>query len=39
MDLMKAMGYGEGTVTRAGRDGGIDGVMREDPLGFKKPPS
>lgn len=34
VDLMKAMGYGEGFVTRATNDNGIDGIMHEDKLGF-----
>ncbi len=34
VDLMKAMGYGDGFVTRASGDGGIDGVIHEDRLGF-----
>lgn len=33
-DLLVAMGYGEGTVTRASNDSGIDGFVRTDPLGF-----
>ena len=36
VDLMKSMGYGEGTTTREtiSSDGGIDGIMYEDRLGF-----
>ncbi len=34
VDLMKSMGYGDGFVTKASGDGGIDGVIHEDKLGF-----
>ena len=34
VDLMKAMGYGDGFVTKASGDDGIDGVIHEDKLGF-----
>ncbi len=34
VDLMKAMGYGEGLKTQDSRDGGIDGIINEDRLGF-----
>lgn len=34
VDLMKAMGYGDGFVTKASSDGGVDGVIHEDKLGF-----
>lgn len=34
VDLMKAMGYGEGYVTQLSGDHGIDGVINEDRLGF-----
>lgn len=34
VDLMKAMGYGDGFVTKASGDGGIDGIIHEDRLGF-----
>lgn len=34
VDLMQAMGYGKGFVTRASNDNGIDGIMNEDRLGF-----
>ncbi|MBR2949951.1 MAG: restriction endonuclease [Lachnospiraceae bacterium] len=34
VDLMKTMGYGEGFVTKSSGDGGIDGVVYEDKLGF-----
>lgn len=36
MDLLVQMGYGEGTVTRRSRDGGIDGIIDEDKLGLAK---
>ena len=35
-DLVAKMGYGEGYVTPASHDGGIDGVITADPLGFEK---
>ena len=34
VDLMRAMGYGDGFVTKHSNDGGIDGVIHEDKLGF-----
>lgn len=34
VDLMRAMGYGDGFVTKASNDGGIDGIIHEDKLGF-----
>ncbi len=34
VDLMKAMGYGDGFVTKLSGDNGIDGVIHEDKLGF-----
>ena len=34
VDLMKAMGYGDGFVTKASGDDGIDGIIHEDKLGF-----
>lgn len=34
VDLMKSMGYGDGFVTKASGDDGIDGVIHEDKLGF-----
>lgn len=34
VDLMRAMGYGDGFVTKNSGDGGIDGVIHEDKLGF-----
>lgn len=33
-DLLEKMGYGEGAVTQASNDGGIDGIIKTDPLGF-----
>ncbi len=34
VDLMRAMGYGDGFVTKTSNDGGIDGIIHEDRLGF-----
>lgn len=34
VDLMKAMGYGDGLVTKYSGDDGIDGIIHEDKLGF-----
>lgn len=34
VDLLKAMGYGDGFVTKATGDGGVDGIIHEDKLGF-----
>lgn len=34
VDLMQLMGYGDGFVTKASRDDGIDGIINEDKLGF-----
>lgn len=34
VDLMKAMNYGEGFVTKYSGDDGIDGIVHEDQLGF-----
>ena len=34
VDLMKAMNYGDGFVTKLSRDDGIDGIIHEDKLGF-----
>jgi len=36
VDLMEKMGYGRGTVTKRSSDGGIDGIISEDKLGFDK---
>lgn len=33
-DLLEKMGYGKGSVTAASNDGGIDGIIKTDPLGF-----
>lgn len=33
-DLLVHMGYGEGSVTPASNDGGVDGIIKTDPLGF-----
>ena len=34
VDLMRAMGYGDRFVTKSSNDGGIDGIIHEDKLGF-----
>jgi restriction system protein len=34
VDLMRSMAYGDGFVTKFSGDGGIDGVIHEDKLGF-----
>ena len=34
VDLMEVMGYGDGFVTKASGDDGIDGIIHEDKLGF-----
>lgn len=34
LDLMEAMGYGSGSTTPDNHDGGIDGIIHEDKLGF-----
>ena len=34
VDLLQRMGYGEGVVTQYSGDGGIDGIITTDPLGF-----
>jgi restriction endonuclease len=34
VDLMKAMNYGDGFVTKLSGDDGIDGIIHEDKLGF-----
>lgn len=34
VELMEAMGYGKGFVTKSTSDGGIDGIIHEDRLGF-----
>ena len=34
VNLMRAMDYGEGFVTKSSHDDGIDGVIHEDKLGF-----
>ena len=36
VDLLEKMGYGEGEVTQVSRDGGIDGIINQDPLGLEK---
>ena len=34
IDLLAKMGYGQGRVTQYSNDGGIDGIVSTDPLGF-----
>lgn len=34
VDLLQRMGYGKGVVTQYSGDGGIDGIIATDPLGF-----
>ncbi len=36
VDLMRAMNYGNGFVTRHTGDGGVDGIINEDRLGFSQ---
>lgn len=36
LDLIKAMGYGEGKLTQISHDGGVDVIINEDPLGLDK---
>ena len=36
VDLLMKMGYGEGKITGRSGDGGIDGIIDEDKLGFEK---
>lgn len=35
VDLMEAMGYGKGRVTSRSNDGGVDGMISTDELGFR----
>lgn len=35
VDLISAMGYGKGKVTSRSHDGGIDGLVTTDELGFR----
>lgn len=35
IDLLEKMGYGKGTVTKRSCDGGIDGLITTDELGFR----
>ena len=35
-DMMEAMGYGQAEVTGRSGDGGIDGIVKQDQLGFAK---
>lgn len=34
VELLSAMGYGEGEVTQKSNDGGLDGIIKEDKLGL-----
>jgi restriction system protein len=34
VELMTAMGYGDGQVTEKTNDGGLDGIIKEDKLGL-----
>ena len=36
VDLLETMGYGKGQVTSPTHDGGIDGIIDQDPLGLEK---
>lgn len=36
VELLHMMGYGEGCVTPRSKDGGIDGIMKQDILGFDR---
>ena len=36
VNLLEKMGYGEGQVVGRSRDGGIDGIINQDPLGLEK---
>ena len=36
VDLLVAMGYGEGFVTKKSRDDGVDGIINQDELGLDK---
>lgn len=36
VDLLKAMGYGDGKPVGGSRDGGIDGIINQDQLGLEK---
>ncbi|MCM3616155.1 restriction endonuclease [Sutcliffiella horikoshii] len=36
VELMTAMGYGDGEVTQRTNDGGLDGIIKEDKLGLDK---
>lgn len=35
VDLLTAMGYGDGEVTQRSNDGGLDGIIKEDKLGLE----
>ena len=34
MELLEAMGYGEGFVTKKSHDNGVDGIIKQDVLGL-----
>lgn len=36
LKLIEGMGYGESKITKRSKDGGIDGVVNQDPLGLDK---
>ena len=36
LKLIEEMGYGESQITKRSKDGGIDGVINQDPLGLDK---
>ena len=36
VDLLETMEYGTGSATQKTRDGGIDGIINQDPLGLEK---
>ena len=36
VNLLEKMGYGKGQVVGGSRDGGIDGIINQDPLGLEK---
>lgn len=36
VELLERMGYGDGSPTQRSRDRGIDGVLKQDPLGLEK---
>lgn len=36
IELFQKMGYGDGEITQLSRDGGIDGIIKSDVLGFEQ---